>query len=97
MAKILNAYAPPLIWGAEIIIENHLGSISRSISYEPLGDTLVMGRVKYFKEETGNPAGKYVEVEFKDEITVKTSNSVASIKCDFKGIVLGSAVTVTVS
>lgn len=92
--KQFSALALPLAWGPWTEIQSHLGSLTFTITYAPLGDTLVMGRVRYFKK--GNPDPGQVVEEFKDETSITTSNSVANIEVSFKGIILGSAVNGTI-
>lgn len=91
--RLLTGYAPPLIWGPEIEVGAHIGVAQFEINYEAVGDTLVMGRVRYFSEN----GGVEKTVEFKDTIGITTSNSVANVYCQFKGVVLGSAVKITVN
>ncbi|TBA03105.1 hypothetical protein [Rhizobium ruizarguesonis] len=88
----LVGYAPPMVWGPEVTVASHIGSVTFNISYEAVGDTLVIGRVIYFK---GEDSGKQVTEEFKDDTTITTSDSVANVRCQFKGIPTGSAVDIT--
>jgi hypothetical protein len=76
MSKQFTAYAPPMAWGVWHTIESHGGSIARTITYEPIGDTVVKGKVKYFKFE-----GEVVEEEFKDKVSIKTGQI---LKCPSK-------------
>jgi len=92
--RTFAAYAAPMIWGPDVVVASHIGSATFTISYEAVGDTLVMGRVTYYK---GDDAGQKVTEEFRDETTITTSNSVANVVCDFKGIPTGSAVNGTVT
>jgi hypothetical protein len=84
-----NAYAPPMVWGAWVRIDSHIGPSTYNISYEALGDTLVMGRVRYFK---GSDGGTQVIEEFRDSTTITTSNSAANVEVSFKGVPTGSPV-----
>jgi hypothetical protein len=84
-----NAYAPPDLWGAWVTIGSHLGSVTFDISYEALGETLVVGRVRYWKGI--GPGGQVIE-EFRDSTTITTSNSGANVEVSFKGIPTGSPV-----
>jgi hypothetical protein len=93
-ARNFTAYAPPMIWGPDTTVASHIGTVTFTITYEAVGDTLVMGRVTYYK---GPDAGQLVTEEFRDETTITTSNSVANVVCNFKGIPTGSAVNGTVT
>jgi hypothetical protein len=93
-ARSFVGYAAPMTWGPDVTVASHIGSVTFKISYEAVGDTLVMGRVTYYK---GDGAGAKVTEEFRDETTITTSNSVANVICDFKGIPTGSAVNGTVT
>jgi hypothetical protein len=93
LQRTLTGYAAPSTWGPDVTVASHIGSISFTISYEAVGDTLVKGRVTYWKGEGG---GSQVKEEFFDETTIRTSNSVANVLCDFQGIPLGSAVNIYV-
>lgn len=87
MAKTFTAYAAPMAWGPWMTIESHGGAIAFKITYSPIGDTMVMGKVRYHKEKD-----KLTEEEFKDETLIKTGNVWASIDVCFKGFPLGSTV-----
>ena len=87
MSKKFTAYAPPMMWGAWNNIQAHGGSINFKITYSPIGDALVMGKVRYFKSD-----GNQIEQEFKDEISIKTANVWATIEVCFKGLTTGSTV-----
>ncbi len=91
--RTLTGYAAPSTWGPDTTVASHIGSVTFTISYEAVGDTLVKGRVTYWKGEGG---GKQVKEEFFDNTTITTSNSVATVVCDFEGIPLGSAVNIYV-
>ena len=92
MPKQFDAYAPPIIWGPYLNIQSHGGSVSFTISYKPVGNTLVKGKVRYWKE-----TDKKIELEFLDRITIKTANVWGNIDVCFKGIPLGSAVQGSIS
>jgi hypothetical protein len=93
-SRTFAAYAAPMIWGPDANVGSHLGSVTFTITYEAVGDTLVMGRVTYYK---GEGAGQLVTEEFRDETTITTSNSVANVICNFRGIPTGSAVNGTIT
>ncbi|MFC2974554.1 hypothetical protein ACFOJE_20370 [Azotobacter bryophylli] len=87
MSKTFTAYAAPMSWGPWTTIQSHGGSIAFKISYTSIGDTLVTGKVKYYKDNEN-----MTEEEFKDEITIRTADVWANIGVCFKGIPLGSTV-----
>lgn len=87
MSKTFTAYAAPMLWGPWVTIQSHGGPIAFKITYTPIGDTLVMGKVRYYKEKE-----KLVEEEFKDEITIRTADVWANVEVCFKGLPLGSTV-----
>lgn len=93
LATAFVGYAGPMMWGADVVVASHIGSVKYTISYEVVGDTLVLGRVTYFKGAAG---GIQVTEEFKDETSITTAKSVANVICSFKGIPIGSAVSGTV-
>ena len=88
------AYAAPNFWGPKVTVASHIGSVTYTIAYEAVGDTLVLGQVTYWK---GPGGGRQVTEQFRDETTITTSNSVANVECEFKGIPFGSAVNGTVT
>ena len=94
LSRDFTGDAPPMIWGPDVTVASHIGSVTFTITYEAVGDTLVLGRVTYYK---GAGAGSKVIEEFRDETTITTSDSVANVLCDFKGVPTGSAVTGTVT
>ncbi len=87
----------PLVWGAWVSIASHAGSVTYTISYRPLGDTLVLAQVRYYAPYGDEPGGRQVVKDFTETIRITTSNSYANIEVRFKGIVLGSAVEGTIS
>ena len=93
-ARTFSGYAPPLFWGPSVHVASHIGSVTYAIDYEAIGDTLVLGRVTYFK---GSGGGQKVTEEFRDSTTITTSNSVATVELEFKGIVTGSTVNGTIN
>lgn len=86
-----NAYAPPLVYGPYITITKHMGPNQFKITYDAVGATKVLGKVKYFKTAT-----QQVEDEFIDEITIHVGDCIAAIEACFKGTPLGSAVDGTI-
>lgn len=94
MARIFSAYAPPLTFGSKVEVASHLGSVSYTISYEPVGSAIVLGRVHYYK----NGAGEEKTTEsLPSGATITTANVVANIEVDFKGAATGSNVRVTIN
>jgi len=53
LTSILSAYAAPSFWGPSVTVASHIGSVSYSIAYEAVGETLVLGRVRYWKGAGG--------------------------------------------
>lgn len=91
-ARSFVGYAPPLVWGPGVTVASHIGSVTYTIEYSAVGDTVVMGRVTYWK---GSGGGRKVTEEFRDSTTITTSNSVATVDCEFKGLPTGSTVNGT--
>jgi hypothetical protein len=89
-----TAYAAPMAWGPDATVASHIGSVTYTIKYEAVGDTLVQGQVKYYK---GPGGGQLVTELFQDETTITTANAVANVICNFKGVPTGSAVNGTVT
>ena len=93
MARIFSAYAPPLTYGSKVEVASHLGSVSYTISYEPVGSAIVLGRVHYYN----NCAGEEKTTEsLSSGATITTANVVANVEVDFKGAATGSNVRVTI-
>ena len=92
MPRIISAYAPPLTYGAKVIVASHVGSVRYTISYEPVGDAIVLGRVHYFSPQSSE---KITEI-LPNGATVTTANVVANIEVDFKGAATGSKVDVMI-
>ncbi|MDG3075996.1 hypothetical protein [Bacillus halotolerans] len=86
VSKQFSAYAPPNFWGVWYTIESHIGPVDLSISYKAVGDTLVLGKVRYFSEN-----GKK-EQEFIDSVQISCGNAVDNVEVCFKGVPTGSAV-----
>jgi len=87
--RSFSAYAAPSIWGPWVTVASHIGSVTFTIETTPLGDTLLMSRVRYWK---GAGGGSQVTEEFRDSTTITTSNSVANVEVSCKGVPTGSAV-----
>lgn len=76
-----------MFWGVRTQIQSHGGAMSFTISFKPVGSTLVKGKIRYWKE-----MDKKVEQVFLDKITIRTANVWGNIDICFMGIPLGSAV-----
>ena len=92
--RLLTGYAGPSIWGPELTVLSHLGVTTVKVSYSAIGDTMVLGRIKY---HAGPNGGVLKEEEFNGETEVTTANAVANVICQFKGVPLGSTVEVQVT
>jgi hypothetical protein len=77
------------MWGAWQTIASHSSSVTYEISYEPVGDTVVVAQVQYWK---GSGGGSQVVEDFSKETSITTSESIANVNVRFKGVVTGSAV-----
>jgi len=91
LSRQFSAYAPPSAWGSWVQVASHGGVISYNISYEPVGNTNVLGSVNY------QGAGGQVSQQFNDSIDITTGNVWANVFVCFRGAPLGTAVTVTIS
>jgi hypothetical protein len=90
-ADTYNAYAGPNYWGLDVYLRASIGPNSYKISYTALGNTKVLGRVRYH-----GPDGRLISTEFNGEITIRTGKFYSQPIVDFKGLPFGSAVRVTV-
>lgn len=87
MAKPFKTYAPPMLWGPWEIIDNSAGEMSFKITYSADGNTIVMGKIRYYSQQN-----KVAEEGFQDEIIIRTGDAIANIEVCFKGLSLGSEV-----
>ena len=94
MIRRFSAYAPPVIYGAWQEVAAHIGSVTYTITVAPVGDTLLMGEVMYFK---GTGAGTQTVESIVQTATITTSDSVATVKVIFKGVPTGTAVDGTIT
>lgn len=92
MPRIISAYAPPLTYGAKVVVASHLGSVSYTISYEPVGDAIVLGRVHHFSSSNGEKSTEALP----SGATITTADVVANVEVDFKGAATGSSVRVMI-
>lgn len=93
-SRAFSAYAPPMAWGPEVTVASHMGSVTYNISYRALGNTLVLGKVTYYK---GPGNQDRVTEQFTHKTTITTSNSMANVLVRFRGVPLGSAVEGTIT
>lgn len=89
-----SAWAAPMAWGPEVTVANHIGVVTYNISYKAVGNSIVLGRVTYYKGP-GNQGR--VREQFRDETTITTSKSIATVIVEFLGNPLGSAVEGSIS
>ncbi len=89
--RVYNAYAPPNFWGDWVTIASQTGMASFTITASPVGDTLLRGRVKYYKTARDQSTD-----EFLDSITIHCGDSINNIEVSFMGIPMGTAVEGTV-
>lgn len=89
MTKRFSALAKPIFWSEWQTIEEQTGARSFKITYSGIGnaETLVYGKVKYYKQKD-----KLVEEEFVDQVMISAADVYASIDVCFKGIPFGTAV-----
>ncbi|MGG1215867.1 hypothetical protein ABE236_00080 [Priestia endophytica] len=87
-------YAPPApIWGDWRVILSQLnGPQNYTIKYEPIGDTVVTGQVRYF-----NTLNKQVVEGLYQETSITTGNNVSNIEVRFQATPTGSAVRGTIN
>lgn len=76
--SIFGAYAPPFVYGPWQEIASHIGRITYTITYSPIGDAQAYARVKYFTDAGPN------EAEFADQMTFTTGDVVATVSVSFK-------------
>lgn len=91
-ALSFDAYAPPMVFGKWKTILSHAGSQRVTIEVEPVGNTIVIGEVRYWQRED-----KQITCQFKDSITIQTAKVVAVIEVRFKGNPTGTAVQGTIN
>jgi hypothetical protein len=84
---------PSGIWGRQVDVANHLGPVPLTISAKPVGKTVVVGEVEYWKDANDKDPTRQM---FSGSITITTGKVVGTVKVRFKGIVTGSVVEVHV-
>ena len=87
-----QVWAGPMVFGNWVAVANHLGSADFTITVEPIGDTVVVGQVRYFDRQN-----QHVTEDFNGEVSISTGNSVATVEVRLKGGVSGSSCWVDVS
>ena len=91
IGSVPDLYAPPMVFGPWVVIASHIGSITYRINFEPVGDTLIFGQIRYFKYRS---FGK-VEEEIVSGSQFVTADVIANIEARFKGNPTGSAVSIS--
>lgn len=84
-------YAPPLKYGLWREVIGHIGRASFKISVKPIGNTDILGQVRFFDEEN-----KRIIEDFGKSVRIRTGNSVAAVEVRLKGNPLGSSCYVDV-
>lgn len=92
MSRNYRFNAPPLIFSPWVNVGSHGGSVTYTISFSPLGDTLIQAEVKYFKYENLPK----IEEAINSGSSIVTANVFANVEMRFKGFLLGSAVDVNI-
>jgi hypothetical protein len=85
-------YAAPNVFGPWETVANHGGSITFTISVEPIGDTVVTGEVRYYGENNSR-----VVEGFFQKTTITTSNSYGIVEVRLKGTPSGASCWVDVT
>ena len=91
MPRQYAAFAGPSIWGNWQEVADPLGVVTYNIAAQPVGDTVLRCRVRYFKTEN-----QQTTEEWRDQTTITTGNAVAKVEVSFMGIPTGSAVDGTI-
>ncbi len=86
-----QVYAGPNVFGPWSVVASHIGRVSYKISVEPIGNTVVVGEVRFY--DTNN---RRVTKGFFKEVTIQTGNSVANVEVRLKGVPFGSSCWVTI-
>lgn len=86
----MNLYAPPGFWSMWYNIGVVQGPRTVRVSINPIGSTLVKGRIRYWGEEN-----KQVEREFIGDIKFSIGNHIGPVELRLIGIPLGSAVIIS--
>lgn len=87
----VQVYAGPNVFGPWHVVASHIGSVSYDIKVEPVGDTVVVGEVRYYNEQN-----RQITSGFYRETSINTGNSIANIEVRLKGVPFGSSCWVTV-
>ena len=85
-------YAPPMIYGPWRQIAAHGGPVAFDISVTPVGDTQIVGEVRYT-----NRTGEKTVDRFIGDVSIRTGNVWDKIEVRLKGVPTGSSCYVDVS
>ena len=88
---MFTAYAPPMTWGPWTPITNHSVATRYRIDVRPVGDTQILGQVRFH-----NRAGSQTVKTFVDRVTFTTGDCLANVWVRFQGQPLGSTVKGTI-
>ncbi|MCC5468521.1 hypothetical protein [Pelosinus baikalensis] len=88
--RVFELQALPGIYGVWLEIATHLNSSDYTITAEPLGDTEILGQVKYF-----NTNNAEIVKDFHREISI-TTGGMGTVSVRFKGFPFGSVVRGTI-
>lgn len=88
-----TGYASPSAvgWGSWVPVGSHGGSVTYRLTARALGNTSLVGQVRY-----QGPQGERVET-FYGSVTIRTGNAYGNVYVRFQGQPLGSAVEGTIS
>ena len=84
-------YAPPSFWGNWEVVSAHCGAARYRIEVEAIGDTHVVGQVKYYSDVRRD----WVIEDFFKSTTIITGNAYSTVSVRLKGAGLGSSCWVT--
>jgi len=91
MMERKQVYAGPMMFSSWHVVASHIGSLSYSFTVTPIGDTVVVGQIRYFKAEHDQ-----VVEDFQETIEIQTGNVVANVEMRLKGAPSGSSCWVDV-
>ncbi|MBV8453282.1 MAG: hypothetical protein JOZ29_13565 [Deltaproteobacteria bacterium] len=90
--RTFAAYAGPSTWGPWLDVAHPVGSVAYAITAEPVGDTTLRCRVRYYKDENNQ-----VVEEWRESVNIVTGNAVATVDVSFMGLLTGTAVNGTIN
>jgi hypothetical protein len=88
-----QVYGGPDVFGPWEIVASHIGRAGYTIQVTPIGDTVVVGVVRYFGEGDSRPRTE----SFSEQVSIQTGDSVANVDVRLKGVPTGSSCWVDVS